>query len=262
MKPFLILSASIFLSFVIPPNTFRQKQMSFTRIRQAYAAKEKVVAKSLAAHSILRDSLRIYLRAFKAEKTIELWARNQNDSMYCHIKEFPICEISGEIGPKRCVKDLQVPEGFYHISDLNPYSKYHLSMQINYPNASNSIRGMKGRLGNLIFIHGGCESSGCLAINDEQIQELFVYCIEAYNSGQANIDITIFPCRLNDANYSKIISSYKRDKDKTSLWADLKKHYDRFNQTGIPPSVRFLSDGTHVFIDQYTPMTPKKQTVL
>jgi len=245
MKYLIVLFLAFILKSETVPATFREKQMNYTRIREAYNAKEKVVSKALTEHSILRDNLQIYLRAFKIEKKIELWGKNTCDSAYALIKEFPICEISGEIGPKRCSHDLQVPEGFYHISELNPYSKYYLSMKINYPNASDSIRGKQGHLGNLIYIHGNCESSGCIAITDERIKELFIYCIEAYNSGQKEIDITIFPSKLNDVNYARLASGYSKNKDKISLWTDLKKSYDLFDQCKVPPTVTFLPDGTH-----------------
>jgi murein L,D-transpeptidase YafK len=149
------------------------------------------------------------------------------------------------MGPKRRARDLQVPEGFYHISDLNPYSRYYLSMQINYPNRSDSIRGVRGHLGGLIFIHGECVSSGCLAITNDRIKELFVYCIEAYNSGQEKIELTIFPAHLNESNYSGLTTKYGKNKDKISLWADLKRSYDQFERTKIPPTIKFLSDGAH-----------------
>ena len=225
--------------------SFREKQLNFTRVREAYTAKEKIVDKTLAGHSISRDSLRIYLRVFKTEKIVELWAKNCSDSVFVPIKEFSICDLSGSSGPKRRYRDLQVPEGYYHISKLNPYSKYYLSMEVNYPNASDSIRGVRGHLGNQIYIHGSCISSGCLAMTDDRIRELFVYCIEAYNSGQEEIALTIYPARLNDTRYSGLISDYRKDKDKISLWGDLKKSYDLFEQTRVQPTVKFLPDGTH-----------------
>jgi len=100
-------------------------------------------------------------------------------------------------------------------------------------------------LGNLIFIHGGCESSGCIAITNEKISELFVYCIEAYNSGQEKIELTIFPSRLSDSAYSGLKTAYARDKDKISLWTDLKKSYNIFEKSKLPPVVKFLPDGKH-----------------
>lgn len=226
-------------------HSFREEQINYTRVKDAYTYKEKTFIKTLSEHSISRDSLRIYMRAFKSEKKIELWAKNICDTAFVLIKEYPICEMSGEIGPKRRSHDYQVPEGFYHICELNPYSKYQLSMKVNYPNASDSIRGVRGHLGNLIYIHGGCDSSGCIAITDEKIKELFIYCIEAYNSGQQEIEITIFPTQLTDANYARITKGYGKNKDFTSLWADLKKSYDLFNQTKNPPTIKFLLDGTH-----------------
>ncbi len=233
------------LGSVISSPSFREKQMNFTRVREAYAAKEKIVDKTLLGNSISRDSLRIYLQAFKSEKIIELWAKNIRDSVFIPVKEFSICDISGYEGPKRRYRDLQVPEGFYHISKLNPYSRYYLSMEINYPNSSDSIRGVHGHLGNQIYIHGSCISSGCLAMTDDRIRELFVYCIEAYNSGQEEIALTIYPARLTGDNYSGLIADYKKDKDKLSLWADLKKSYDQFIRTRVQPKVKFLPDGTH-----------------
>jgi len=223
----------------------RKDHMIYTRVREAYAEKEKTVVKTLKEHSISRDSLRIYLRVFKMEKKIELWGKNTSDSAFVLLKEFPICEISGSIGPKRRSHDLQTPEGFYHISEMNPYSRYYLSMKINYPNASDSIRGTRGHLGNLIYIHGACISSGCMAITDERIKELYVYCVEAYNSGQEKIEVTIFPAHLNEINYSVLTSRYSKSKDKISLWGDLKKSYDLFNQKKVLPTIRFLPNGSH-----------------
>ncbi|HNX55249.1 MAG TPA: L,D-transpeptidase family protein [Prolixibacteraceae bacterium] len=245
MKFILILLSLWFIKPELNPATFREKQLNYTRVREAYSCKEKIVVKSLKEHAISRDSLRLYMRAFKTEKKIELWGKNICDSTYTLIKEIPMCEISGEIGPKRRSYDLQVPEGFYHINELNPYSKYYLSMKINYPNPSDSIRGRKGHLGNLIYIHGGCESSGCISINDERIKELFIYCIEAYNAGQKEIDITIYPAKLEDKTYGRLTKENARNKDKISLWADLKKSYDLFSLKKVPPTVKYLPDGTH-----------------
>ncbi len=245
MKYLVILFFLISILLGTPPGSFREKQLKYTRVREAFSSKEKAVTKTLADHGISRDSLQIYLRAFKTEKKVEVWGKNICDTAFTLIKEIPICEISGVIGPKRRSQDLQVPEGFYRINELNPYSKYYLSMKINYPNASDSIRGVKGRLGNLIYIHGGCESSGCIAISDEKIKELFIYCIEAYNAGQKEINIAIYPARLDDKTYARLTSEYSKNKDKISLWADLKKSYDLFNLKKVPPTVKYNADGTH-----------------
>lgn len=243
MRYLLILLPLFFIHTGKSPNSFREEQMNYTRVRQAYSEKLKTVDKTLAGHSISRDSLRIYLRAFKTEKKIELWAKNVSDSAFVLAREFSICELSGVVGPKRRYRDLQVPEGYYHLSGLNPYSKYFLSIEINYPNASDSIRGVHGHLGNEIFIHGACVSSGCLPITDDKIKELYVYCVEAYNSGQEEIALTIFPSHLDDAKFPGLLTRYARDKDKTRLWTELKQGYDLFNRTRVQPAAKVLPDG-------------------
>jgi murein L,D-transpeptidase YafK len=223
MKYLFILLALLFVKPETTTKSFRDQQKNYTRVLEAYGSKEKSIAKNLAGHGIQRDSM----------------------ALYKLVKEMPICEISGEIGPKRRSQDLQVPEGFYYICELNPYSKYYLSMKINYPNASDSIRGVKGKLGNLIYIHGGCQSSGCISVDDEKIKELYVYCIEAYNSGQKKIPVTIYPAKLEDSKFARLNSAYSKNKDKISLWTDLKKSYDLFKLMKVPPTVKYMSDGTH-----------------
>ena len=245
MRLLILLFPIFFLGSGMTSETYREKQLKYTRVREAYAAKEKIVKSTLAGFSISRDSLRIYLRAFKTEKKVELWAKNSCDSVYKMIREFTICDLSGDVGAKRRSHDLQVPEGFYHISDLNPFSKYYLSMKVNYPNASDSVRGVRKHLGSNIFIHGSCISSGCLAMTDDRIRELYVYCVEAYNAGQEEIGLTIYPARLTDATYSKLTYTYGRYKDDVALWGDLKKSYDLFDHKRVPPTVRFLPDGKH-----------------
>ena len=82
MKYLIILFSLFLLKPGTAPSTFREKQMNYTRVREAYANKEKAVAKTLAEHSISRDSLQIYLRAFKTEKKIEVWAKNTCDTTF------------------------------------------------------------------------------------------------------------------------------------------------------------------------------------
>ena len=81
---------------------------------------------------------------------------------------------SGTTGPKRLQGDFQVPEGFYHINEFNPNSNYHLSMGLNYPNSSDRILSDSLRPGGEIYIHGSCVSVGCIPLNDDEIEELYL----------------------------------------------------------------------------------------
>lgn len=225
--------------------SFKDEQKKYARVRQAYADKEMIVKDLLAKNGIDNINMRIYLRAFKAENKIELWAKNKYDHSYKLIREYDVCQTSGSPGPKRVQGDLQIPEGYYHIDRFNPYSNYYLSLGINYPNRSDKILGVKGRLGGDIFIHGACVTIGCLPITDDKIKELYIFCVEAKDNGQTTIPVTIFPAKMTDTKYNDLKTKYRSDTDKLGLWDDLKLGYDYFNETKTLPSIGFLENGRH-----------------
>lgn len=114
----------------------------------------------------------------KQERRLELYTTLE-DGSHRFILSYPILAASGMAGPKLREGDQQVPEGLYWIELLNPNSRYHLSLRVNYPNAADIEQARaEGRdlagLGGDIMIHGGAESVGCLAIGDPAIEELFV----------------------------------------------------------------------------------------
>lgn len=131
------------------------------------------------------------LIAFKQEKKMELWARNQGEFRF--IRDYFIMAASGNPGPKLHEGDRQVPEGIYRITDLNPNSHYHLSMRINYPNEFDLFHAAEeGRthLGSDIYIHGSNASIGCLAMGDAPIRELFILAAQV---GIENLKVVIAP---------------------------------------------------------------------
>ena len=144
----------------------------------------------------------IALLAFKEERTVELWAKNDTLS-WTHIHDFPLTGYSGQLGPKLRVNDKQIPEGIYRLVNFNPFSSMHLSMMINYPNNFDREKGYAdGRkdLGNNIFIHGNNLSVGCLAVGDLAIDQLFIL---ARRVGLNHTQLIIAP---NDLRNSKPIT--------------------------------------------------------
>ena len=98
----------------------------------------------------------------------------------------------------------------------------------------------------MIFIHGGCNSIGCISITDEWIKELYVFCVEARNSGQEEIPIHIFPTRLTQENLRLLAKQYE-DKSLHSFWVQLKNGYDLFEQTNELPEVEINAEGEYYF---------------
>lgn len=136
---------------------------------------------------------KVALLAFKKERHVQLWAKDEKTPTWRHVHTYPLTATSGRLGPKLKEYDRQIPEGIYHLTSLNPYSTWHLSMMIDYPNHFDRLQASKeGRkkLGGNIFIHGKSSSVGCLAIGDDAIDQLFLL---AHRVGLHNIQLIIAP---------------------------------------------------------------------
>jgi hypothetical protein len=115
--------------------------------------------------------------AFKDARRIEVYGRNAPGEHWRYIKDYPVLAASGTLGPKLREGDNQVPEGIYRVSYLNPNSRFHLSLRLNYPNEFDRAMASadrRTRLGGDIMIHGNAVSIGCLAMGDEAAEDLFV----------------------------------------------------------------------------------------
>jgi murein L,D-transpeptidase YafK len=235
----------IFLMMNAPTDTFKDEQKKYPRVRQAYKDKESQMLSHLKDKKIDASELEIYIRAFKSEKKLQLWGKNKSDDRFSLIKTYDVCATSGKLGPKRKQGDGQIPEGFYHIDRFNPYSSFYLSLGINYPNRSDRILGNKKNPGGDIFIHGDCVTIGCLPITDQEIKELYIFCVEAKNNGQNKIPVHIFPSELTEETYESLCEVYKKSTEKLDLWKELKLAYDIFNDSKKNPDIEFLNNGRH-----------------
>jgi hypothetical protein len=141
--------------------------------------------------SVAYPPTRLTLLAFKEERRLELWAGAFPRAVF--IRDYPVLAASGGPGPKLVQGDGQVPEGIYRVPWLNPNSRFHLSMKLDYPNAFDQRKAKsdgRTQLGGDIFIHGSAVSIGCLAMGDEAIEELFVLVAD---TGLTNTRVVIAP---------------------------------------------------------------------
>ncbi|QIZ75905.1 L,D-transpeptidase family protein [Ferrimonas lipolytica] len=132
------------------------------------------------------------LVALKEQRSLEIWLQGTNNDWH-HLRDYPIKRASGTLRPKMRQGDLLVPEGVYRLDAANPNSKFHLSLRIDYPNSVDRFyaeQEQRGDLGGDIFIHGREVSTGCLAMGDQSIEELFVL---AHDIGLENIEVVITP---------------------------------------------------------------------
>lgn len=224
---------------------FRSDQLRAPRVRAAHEARGAEL-RALFAAAKVRFPPRILLRAFKQEQELELWSEDAGGA-YALVKRFPICASSGDLGPKRREGDLQVPEGFYALSQFNPQSRFHLSLGVSYPNASDRILGEKGRLGGAIYIHGACVTIGCVPLTDPVIELVYLAAVEARAGGQREIPIHLFPARLTDGTLQRLAATRAGEPATVALWRNLKEGYDLFERERRPPRVRVDSQGRYHF---------------
>lgn len=174
----------------------------------------------------------IVVRIFKQESELEIWKRDRT-GRYALLKTYPMCRWSGKLGPKTRDGDRQAPEGFYHVDAgmLNPKSQYYLSFNLGYPNRLEEALGYSGEA---LMVHGACSSSGCYALTDEGVAEIFAVARDALRGGQRVFQVQAFPFRMTPQNMAK-----NRNDPNYAFWQNLKVGHDLFNVTRQPPQVGY-----------------------
>ena len=225
----------------IPKNDFLKAQLQFPRVRKAFEKKEIELKKLLLEHEIYSFEIDLFLRAFKKERKLEVWAKPKSEIQYKIIKTYNFCNTSGTLGPKRKEGDYQIPEGFYHISHFNPKSKFLLSLKVNYPNASDKILSDSTNPGDDIYIHGGCQTIGCIPITDDKIQKVYLLSVLAKKEG-SSIPIHIFPFRMTEKKLADHLSIYPQN---SVFWNNLKSGFDYFELRKMRSKIKVLTDGQY-----------------
>jgi L,D-transpeptidase catalytic domain len=180
------------------PLTAEKSYTLAERIAQLSPAASKRIQDKFAAAKANFPPAELALVAIKDEKVLELHARAVTGE-WQFVHRYKILAASGTMGPKLRQGDNQVPEGVYGISFLNPNSKYHVALRVDYPSAFDKEMAAKdGRtaLGGDIMIHGKNVSKGCLALGDEAAEELFVL---AESAGLPKVKVVIAPTDLRGA---------------------------------------------------------------
>jgi len=227
---YLIQTASLLLIIL---TTFDSLSQDFPSSKRSRDAVERV--KPNLTFELDKEGLEygspIYIRIFKEEKVLEVWI--QDSINFKLFKTYPICTYgAGGLGPKIKEGDGMAPEGFYFVvpNKLNPYSDFHLSFNLGYPNAYDRSH---GRTGSALMVHGNCVSIGCYAMSDPVIEEIYAMVDAAFRHGQPFFRVHIFPFKMTSYNMHR----YENSKH-YQFWQNLKKGYDAFNEPRFrPPNV-------------------------
>jgi len=175
---------------------------------------------------------KVYIRIFKEEHILEVWVLDRY--VYKLFKEYPVEYYSGGLGTKTKHGDQKSPEGFYTIYpySLNPSSSYHLAFNIGYPNAYERYRGYTG---GDIMVHGSNVSIGCYAMTDPRIDEIYTIVQKAFEGGQRDVKVHIFPFKMTKENLER----HKNDAN-MPFWQELVEGYEYFEQRKVPPVIQVI----------------------
>ncbi|MBD1430464.1 L,D-transpeptidase family protein [Sphingobacterium litopenaei] len=196
------------------------------RVQTAITEKGSLILENLQNYQLDSTDLNILFVAYKELDRLDLFAKSTSQENYRLIQQYPICARSGKLGPKKAEGDKQVPEGFYTINRFNPKSKFYLSLGLNYPNAFELAHNYTG---SDIFIHGKCETVGCLPMTDDLMKEIYLYALWAKDSGQQNIPVYIFPFEMTEENM--LIYKPQVDDDTFSFWQNIQQGYLLFQES-------------------------------
>lgn len=179
----------------------------------------------------------VHIQIFKEERMLELYAKL--NGKYQLVDSYPICSFSGGLGPKQLKGDFKSPEGFYSVGihHLKPDSKFYRAINIGFPNEYDKSKGYSGKY---LMIHGECKSTGCYAMTNNYIDEIFRYVQTAFINGQHKVDINIYPFRMTDTNMRRHrLSVYY------GFWRQLQPGYTWFAENRTPPLVS-VTNGRYV----------------
>lgn len=227
--------------------SFIATQLSFPRVSFARVQKGPSLQQRFATLGLPFPPAGLYLRVFKVERVVEVWVLPQGGERYAHLVSYPVCAVSGWLGPKRGQGDLQIPEGFYEVESFNPMSEYHLSLRLNYPNeADRRAQPGVGSLGGDIYVHGGCKTIGCVPITDEHIRELYWLAVQARAGGARTIPVHVFPTRLDEAGLSWLGGFFGGDAQLMDFWSRMQEGYAFFERERRVPGVGVDRSGRYV----------------
>lgn len=233
--------------FGLAQNSFVSREKASFRLASIFNGREDSLEKEFQKKGLQWPAKYVYIRSFKYDAQLEVWVKNNAKEKYRLFKTYKVCMQSGTMGPKRLQGDFQVPEGFYYINEFNPHSNYHLSLGLNYPNASDRILSDSIRPGNAIYIHGSCVSVGCIPVTDEEIEEIYIIASYAKGSGEDFIPVHVFPIKYgSEKSMEYFKATAKNNPSLEKFGMQLKSAYDHFEATHQLPLILIDKKGDYV----------------
>ncbi|WP_157831832.1 hypothetical protein [Thalassospira marina] len=178
----------------------------------------------------------VYLRAFTADKTLQVWLRG--DHRYVEIQDAAFCadENQGNAAFQT------PPPGVYTISrdDLSPNSPNHVELTLD-PLPDDDAPAANTPVDDAAYsLHGNCSDIAGISLKNEDIEQIYLLVDAALRAGQQSVPVHIFekPRAMDDS------LALTEDATGNTPAPGLYDVYAAFERTRIPPDVR-KTDGRY-----------------
>ena len=174
----------------------------------------------------------VMIRIFKAESELELWM--QKDGRFELFATYPICFWSGRLGPKLREGDKQAPEGLYSVgARRSSTGKGRLAALVRHRLSQRASTAPCARTGSYILVHGGCTSTGCFAMTNPVMDEIYALSEQALQPGPGAHPGARLPLPHDRGQPG----GARRQRVAAVLAATSSEAYDAFERTRVPPAV-------------------------
>ncbi len=98
-----------------------------------------------------------------------------------------------------------------------------------------------------LYIHGSCLTVGCIPIQNNQIEELYILAAYAKTGGQDFIPVHIFPIRYNNKKSCEYLARTTKDDQSLQRFAiRIKEVYDFFEDKKKLPLITVNTKGEYI----------------
>jgi predicted outer membrane repeat protein len=225
--------------------SFLDDQLQYSRVKSAYKEKKPIILENLTSMDLTLKNVNVMIKVYKYEQIVKVYVKTKTETLWKTYKTLPFNCTSGDLGPKRMEGDYQIPEGYYYINHYNPYSNFHLSLGVSYPNKADKLKSSAKKKGGAIYMHGGCATIGCIPIEDEPIKEIYMLSVFAKNNGQYKVPIHIFPFEFTASKFESAIKLYPEHQEFWSHFYEIEK---KFDASKIAPDVSINKEGDYYLL--------------
>jgi murein L,D-transpeptidase YafK len=166
---------SWFRPLFLSPNSWPFRHVQKKRVKNAWQKKHQALLGLMSSLQPQSKDPGWLFWVNKRERILEgYFVYHQRPFSPVFVFSLPLTAFSGTLGPKQKEGDGQMPEGWFTVIRLNPESRFHLSMRLDFPRPEDVARAFPDAPGSDIYIHGGASTTGCVAVGDEAVEWLYV----------------------------------------------------------------------------------------